>query len=92
MKLVHAVLVSQAALLAQLVPVAPELVTVLVKLHGVLVEGRAARVLAVHAQGLRQLVLVDRHGVVVGQVGLIGAVGHGERFLATVFREFGVYV
>lgn len=48
MELVHAVLVSQASLLTKLVPVAPELVAVLIQLHGVLMEGWAAGVLAVH--------------------------------------------
>ncbi|TNN43814.1 hypothetical protein EYF80_045980 [Liparis tanakae] len=91
-ELVDAVLVREAALLTQLVSVAPELVAVLVELQGVALEGHAPGVLAVHPERLRQLVLVHRGGVVVGQVGLVGAVGQRQRLLAPVVGELGVGV
>ena len=83
-ELVDAVLVSQAALLTQLVAVAPELVAVLVKLQRVALESHASGVLAVHSQSLCQLVFVHGGGVVVGEVRLVGAVSQRQGLLAPV--------
>lgn len=92
MELVNTVLVSQTSLLTQLVSVAPKVVAVLVKLQSVALESHSSSVLAVHPQSVSQLVFMDRGGVVMGEVGLVGAVSQRQRFLAPVLRELCVSV